>query len=75
MPTSTLVNIRLNVRRDFDLLKAILTNCIRHGPATQNREAYPHFRELLVGRIGFMESINIEKGRRLRVIFDQIAWE
>jgi hypothetical protein len=69
-------NQRLNVRRsDFDLLKAILTNCVRHGPDSQNREAHPHFREHLAGRIGFMESINIEKGRRLRAIFDQIAWE
>jgi RNA-directed DNA polymerase len=69
-------NQRLNVRRsDFDLLKAILTNCVRHGPESQNREAHPHFREHLVGRIGFMESINAEKGRRLRAIFDQIAWE
>ena len=69
-------NQRLNVRRsDFDLLKAILTNCIRHGPDSQNREAHPHFREHLAGRIGFIESINTEKGRRLRAIFDQIAWE
>jgi RNA-directed DNA polymerase len=69
-------NQRLNVRRsDFDRLKAILTNCVRHGPATQNREAHPHFREHLAGRIGFTESINTEKGRRLRAIFDQIAWE
>jgi len=69
-------NQRLNVRRsDFDLLKAILTNCVRHGPATQNREAHPHFQEHLAGRIGFMETINIEKGRRLRATFDQIAWE
>jgi RNA-directed DNA polymerase len=69
-------NQRLNVRRaDFDLLKATLTNCVRHGPATQNREAHPHFREHLAGRIGYMESINPEKGRRLRAIFDQIAWE
>ena len=69
-------NQRLNVRRsDFDLLKAVLTNCARHGPATQNREAHPHFREHLAGRIGFMESIHVEKGRRLRAIFDQIAWE
>jgi RNA-directed DNA polymerase len=69
-------NQRLNVRRsDFDVLKAILTNCARHGPDSQNREAHPHFREHLVGRIGFIESINTEKGRRLRAIFDQIAWE
>ncbi|MGB8534799.1 MAG: reverse transcriptase family protein [Acidobacteriaceae bacterium] len=69
-------NERLNVRRsDFDRLKAILTNCVRHGSDSQNREAHPYFREHLVGRIGFMESINKEKGRRLRAIFDQIAWE
>lgn len=55
-------NQRLNVRRsDFDRLKAILTNCVRHGSDPQNREAHPHFREHLVGRIGFMESINKEK--------------
>jgi RNA-directed DNA polymerase len=69
-------NQRLNVRRaDFDLLKAILTNCVRHGPTTQNREAHPFFREHLAGRIGFIESVNLEKGSRLRAIFDQIAWE
>ena len=60
-------NQRLNLRRsDVDLLKAIPTNCVRHCPATQNREAHPYFREHLAGRIGFMESINMEKGRRLR---------
>ena len=69
-------NQRLNVRReDFDLLKAILTNCARHGPASQNREAHPHFREHLVGRLGFIESVHPEKGRRLRAIFDKITWE
>jgi RNA-directed DNA polymerase len=69
-------NQRLNVRRsDFDRLKAILTNCLRHGPDSQNREAHPHFREHLAGRIGFVESIHTEKGRRLRAIFDQILWE
>lgn len=70
------INQRLNVRRsDFDLLKALLTNCVRHGPRSQNREAHLHFREHLAGRISFTESINAEKGRRLRGIFDQIAWE
>ena len=69
-------NQRLNVRRsDFDVLKAILTNCVRHGSGTQNREGHPHFREHLEGRIGFVESIHSEKGRRLRAIFDRIEWE
>jgi RNA-directed DNA polymerase len=69
-------NQRLNVRRsDLDLLKAILTNCIRHRPETQNREGHPHFRQHLEGRISFVESIHPEKGRRLRAIFEKIEWE
>jgi hypothetical protein len=70
------INQHLNVRRsDFDLLKAILTNCIRHRPETQNREGHPHFRQHLEGRISFVESIHPGKGRRLRSIFEKIEWE
>jgi RNA-directed DNA polymerase len=69
------INQHLNVRRsDFDLLKAILTNCVRHRPETQNREGHPHFRQHLEGRISFVESIHPEKGRRLRAIFEKIEW-
>jgi RNA-directed DNA polymerase len=69
-------NQRLNVpRMEFDLLKATLTNCVRHTPAAQNREGHPHFREHLAGRISFLESIHPEKGRRLRALFDEIQWE
>ena len=70
------INERLNTRRsDFDLLKAILTNCVRHGPQSQNRQAHPYFREHLAGRVSFMESIHAGRGKRLRTIFDQIEWE
>lgn len=68
-------NKHLNVMRpDFDRLKAILTNCARLGPESQNREAHRHFRSHLEGRVGFVEMINPAKGRRLRMIFDQIQW-
>ena len=68
-------NERVNVRRaDFDRLKAILTNCVRMGPASQNREAHPNFRSHLEGRVGFVESINPAKGERLRRIFEEIRW-
>jgi RNA-directed DNA polymerase len=68
-------NQHLNVRRsDFDRLKAILTNCVRHGPETQNREGHPHFRQHLEGRISFVGSIHPEKGRRLGEIFKKIEW-
>lgn len=70
------VNNRLNVRRnDFDRLKATLTNCIRRGPHTQNRDAHPQFRAHLAGRLGFVETINAAKGRRLRALFEQIRWQ
>lgn len=68
-------NARLNIpRSDFDQLKAILTNCVRLGPADQNRGGVPDFRAHLQGRIGFVESIHPGKGRRLRALFDNISW-
>lgn len=68
-------NQKVNIRRaDFDRLKAILTNCVRKGVATQNREGHEHWREHLKGRIGFVESINPAKGKRLRSIFERISW-
>jgi RNA-directed DNA polymerase len=69
------VNQHMNVRRsDFDRLKAALTNCVRFGPESQNRESHPQFRLHLKGRIGFVEMINLSKGRRLRDIFERIQW-
>jgi len=69
------INQHANIRRtDFDRLKAILTNCVRFGPETQNREAHPHFRLHLEGRIAFAEMINPARGRRLRAILEQIDW-
>jgi RNA-directed DNA polymerase len=62
------------VRRDFDQLKATLTNCLRHGPKSQNREAHPRFREHLEGRVSFVEMINPAKGKRVRTLFERIQW-
>jgi hypothetical protein len=54
-------NQRLNViRTDFDRLKATLTNCVRRGAKSQNREAHPNFRLHLEGRVRFVETINPE---------------
>jgi RNA-directed DNA polymerase len=62
------------VRADFDRLKAMLTNCVHHGPASQNRENHPVFRRHLAGRVAFVEMINPQKGARLRRIFARIDW-
>ncbi len=61
-------------RGDFDKLKAQLFNCIRFGPASQNKEARPRFLEHLQGRIAWMSSLNAARGAKLQRLFDQIEW-
>jgi hypothetical protein len=63
------------VRADFDRLKAILTNCVRYGAESQNREGHPAFRLHLEGRVAFVEMVNPAKGRRLRKVFEEIEWD
>ncbi len=68
-------NERLNVPRDdVDRLKAILTNCIRHGWQSQNRTAHADFRLHLAGRVAFVESIHPVNGAKLRKLLEQIRW-
>jgi hypothetical protein len=62
------------IRADFDRLKATLTNCVRLGPETQNRNAHPRFRSHLEGRVGFVEMINPARGKRLRALLQEIRW-
>ena len=68
-------NQHLNViRSDYDLLKATLTNCVRHGPELQNREEQADFRAHLKGRVSFVEMVNQKRGAKLRQLLDRIAW-
>jgi hypothetical protein len=69
------LNVHLNVKRqEFDHLKAILTNCIRTSPGSQNREQHPDFRAHLAGRIAHVGQLHPQRGQRLRLLFDQIGW-
>jgi hypothetical protein len=69
------LNLHPNVPRpDFDQLKAILHNCVRHGPSLQNRAGVADFRAHLAGRIAYVARINPRRGERLRRVFDQIVW-
>ncbi|MDR3053965.1 MAG: reverse transcriptase family protein [Zoogloeaceae bacterium] len=73
--TGLVVNQRPNLpRREYDTLKAILTNCHRHGAASQNRENAPDFRARLLGRIGWFSQVNPERGARLMALFARIDW-
>lgn len=69
------LNQCMNVSRAYyDRLKAILHNCIIHGPAGQNRNGVPAFRAHLLGQIAHVEMVNPERGKRLRSQFEQINW-
>jgi hypothetical protein len=70
------VNDHPNVRRaEYDRLKAILTNCVRHGPAAQNRDGRADFRGHLAGRVAYVAMLSPARGQRLRALFDQIRWD
>jgi hypothetical protein len=76
LAAGVVLNVRPNVKRaEYDLLKAILTNCVRHGPAGQNREGHADFRAHLLGRIAHVGMLHAERGRRLRGLFEQIRWQ
>jgi len=69
------VNEHPNVpRRDYDLLKAILHDAARNGPAAANRAGHPDFAAHLLGRIAWVEQLNPPRGRRLRERFEAVQW-
>lgn len=73
--TGIVLNEKPNVRREhFDRLKATLTNCVRLGPTSQNRDSVRDFQAHLSGRVAHVASLNAPRGKKLREIFQQIDW-
>lgn len=73
--TGVVVNERANVsRKDFDRLKAILHNCVKHGPQGQNRDNVPDFSAHLRGRIAHILHLNEARGTALLEIYQRIDW-
>jgi hypothetical protein len=62
-------------RADVEQLRAILHNCLRTGPAAQNRDAHPDFRAHLAGRISWIASLDAARAAPLRAAFERIAWD
>jgi len=70
------VNQRPRVARtEVDVLRAILHNCRRHGPSTQNRDGHPAFEEHLRGRIAWVAQHDPARGARLLAEHDAIDWK
>lgn len=73
--TGVVVNEKANVSRvAYDRLKATLTNCVRLGPAAQNREAHADFAAHLRGRVAHVTLLNRHRGEKLLALYMQIDW-
>ena len=73
--TGVVVNQKPNVSRgDFDRLKAILTNCVKQGPSTQNQKRVEDFYHHLQGRIAHVSMLNPLRGQKLTLLFQSIDW-
>jgi hypothetical protein len=73
--TGLTVNAFPNIgRSDYDQLKAILTNCVRHGPEQQNRSGLADFKAHLMGRIAFVEQANPLRAAKLHNLMAAINW-
>jgi RNA-directed DNA polymerase len=73
--TGIVVNERpAPTRADVDRLRATLHNCVVLGVAGQDRSGTDDFRAHLLGRISWVESLDVARGARLRAEFDRIRW-
>lgn len=74
--TGLVVNEHVNVtRREYDRLKAILTNCLRRGVSTQNHARHESFEAHLRGRIAHLAHVNPGRGEKLLALFRQVDWQ
>jgi hypothetical protein len=62
-------------RADYERLEAILVNCVRRGPAGQNREGVADFRAYLAGRVAWAAHLHPRKGARLAELLRQVCWD
>lgn len=60
-------------RAERDTLEAILTNCVRHGSDSQNREGRPHFLDHLRGRIAWVRQANPAHAAKLEELLARIV--
>ena len=69
------LNVHPNLpRRELDRLEATLTNCVRHGPATQNHDAHSDFKRHLEGKVAHATMVNPTRTTKLCSLLAQIQW-
>jgi hypothetical protein len=73
--TGLVVNAHCSVgRATFDRLKAILHNCVKQGPASQNTTGIEDFRRHLEGQVAWVQQVDPSRGIKLRAKLERINW-
>ena len=71
-----IVNDKLNVPKEqIRELRAIIHNCKKDGPSSQNSDNRSNFREHLYGRVGYVRSVNQIAGDRLLTMLNEVDWD
>lgn len=71
-----IVNETPNCRRaDWDRLKAIVHNCRRYGPKSQNVDGHADFKAHLRGRLAYMSWLSPSRGEKLWLLWNKIDWK
>ncbi len=69
------INQKINLPRDeYDRLKAILSNCVNHGPSEQNRSNVANFESHIAGRVALPRGSTSTALTRLVRLFERIVW-
>jgi len=75
MAAGVVLNRHINTPRSrYDRLKAIIHNCVLHGPSNQNRIEAPDFRAHLAGQIAHIEMLNPARAKKLWEQFGRVRW-
>lgn len=71
-----IVNRKPSLGRDhYKELRAIIHNCLKNGPASQNRNGVASLKDHLRGRVSHLQQINKRLGDQLLLQFERIAWD
>jgi hypothetical protein len=74
--TGIVVNDHPAIRRaDYDHLRAVLHNCVRFGPAGQNRDDHDDFRGYLEGAVAWVGQVQPDRGAKLQALLRRVEWE
>jgi len=69
------VNEKLNCRREeWDQLKAVLHNCKKHGPGSQNVAGHSDFQAHLRGRVAYVSWLSPSRAGKLKRLWNEIDW-